>query len=112
MHAGARQLVEVEQVALDQPEAPVVARAGQEPTFHGNFTLTPDGMARLGLRQVEAPPDYGTPAFCERRNASEPRLRLHCIAVTDQMLAYEEKRRRLGEQCAADGTLYVSQETR
>lgn len=87
-----------------------IARAGQEPTFFGNFTLSVADMARLGLREVDAPADYGTPAFCQRFNAQQPGLALHCVALTDEMLAYEAARRRLGERCGPDGRLSVRPE--
>ena len=87
-----------------------IARAGQEPTFFGNFTLTVADMARLGLRNVEAPDDYGKPAFCDRINAQMPGLDLHCVSLTVDMLAYESDRRRLGERCEPDGRLSVRPE--
>jgi hypothetical protein len=87
-----------------------IARAGQEPKFYGNFTLSVADMARLGAGQGEAPADCGTRAFCERINAQQSGLDLHCIELTDEMLAYEKARRQFGERCEADGTLRVRPE--
>lgn len=87
-----------------------IARVGQEPRFYGNFTLTVADMARFGVRDVQASDDYGTAAFCARVNAAEPGLGLHCVEVTDAMLAHEAARRRLGERCEADGTLRIRPE--
>jgi hypothetical protein len=83
-----------------------IARAGQEPQFYGNFTMSVADMARFGLHPVDAPPDYGSTAFCERASRKHG-LPLHCIAITDQMLAYEHARRALGEVCQPDGTLRI-----
>jgi len=87
-----------------------IARAGQEPHFYGNFTLSVAGMARLGLKNVDAPDDYASPQFCERVNRQRPTLGLHCIALTDQMLAYERARRAKGEVCQPDRTLRIRTE--
>lgn len=83
-----------------------VARVGQEPKFFGNFTMSVANMSKFGLHDVEAPPDYGSKAFCDRAR-KEHDLPLHCIEVTDQMLAYERARRSLGEVCQPDGTLRI-----
>ncbi|XVO23279.1 MAG: hypothetical protein HEQ15_12960 [Betaproteobacteria bacterium] len=84
-----------------------IARVGQEPKFYGNFTMSVDAMAMFGLRGVKAPADYGSRRFCQRINRARPEGQLHCIAVTDHMLAYERARRALGEVCQPDGTLRV-----
>lgn len=87
-----------------------IARAGQEPRFHGNFTMTVEDMAKFGVRNVTAPADYGTRDFCrvvnQRRGTD-----LHCIAVTDQHVAYERARRELGEACQVNGTLRIRTST-
>jgi hypothetical protein len=82
-----------------------IARAGQEPVFYGNFTMTVSDMAKFGLVNVKAPPGYGTRQYCRAANRRNPSMTVHCIAVTDKMLAYERARRTLGEVCQPDGTL-------
>jgi hypothetical protein len=84
-----------------------IARVGQEPKFHGNFTMTVDAMAKFGLTGVNAPADYGSRRFCQRINRARPEAQLHCIDVTDHMLAYERARRALGEVCQPNGTLRI-----
>lgn len=85
-----------------------IARAGQEPKNYGNFTMTEASMRRLGLQRIEAPKNYGTPAYCAMVSAKRPSLGLQCIEVTDEMLAYEKARLALGEVCTPDGTLQVN----
>jgi len=87
-----------------------ITRVGQEPRFFGNFTMTIRDMARFGLNQIEAPPDYGEEAFCRRINARRPSLQLTCLVVSDDMLAYERARRAFGEVCAPDGSLVIATE--
>lgn len=87
-----------------------IARAGQEPRFYGNFTMTVEDMAKFGVRNVTAPPDYGTRDFCRAVNQQRG-TDLHCIAVTDQDIAYERARRALGEACQPDGTLRIRTST-
>jgi hypothetical protein len=82
-----------------------ITRAGQEPVFYGNFTMTVSDMAKFGLVNVKAPPGYGTRQYCRALNRRNPSMTVHCIAVTDKMLAYERARRTLGEVCQSDGTL-------
>ncbi|MBS3895314.1 hypothetical protein [Silanimonas sp.] len=87
-----------------------ITRVGQEPRFFGNFTLSVDDMARFGVTGVEAPPGYGSAEFCREINHKRPYLNVHCVAVTDQMLAYEQTRRVMGEICQSDGTLRIRTE--
>lgn len=84
-----------------------ITRAGQEPVFHGNFTMSVEAMARFGLTNVEAAPDYGTPAYCAAVNQKRPTLGLHCLEVTDRIIAYERARRALGEVCNSEGRLEI-----
>lgn len=86
-----------------------LARVGQEPVPIGDFTLTVEDMARLGLRGVQAAPDYGTEAFCARVRRDRPEMALHCVRMTDEMLAHERARRERGETCRPDGTLRTRQ---
>lgn len=87
-----------------------IARVGQEPRFFGNFTLSVVDMARFGVTGVEAPPGYGSAEFCREINHERPYLNLYCVAVTDEMLAYERTRRVKGEICQSDGTLRIRTE--
>jgi hypothetical protein len=87
-----------------------IARVGQEPRFFGNFTLSVADMARFGVTGVEAPPGYGSAEFCREINHERPYPDLHCVAVTDEMLAYERTRRVKGEICQSDGTLRIRTE--
>lgn len=87
-----------------------IARVGQEPRFFGNFTLSVIDMARFGVTGVEAPPGYGSAEFCREINHERPYPDLYCVAVTDQMLAYERTRRVKGEICQSDGTLRIRTE--
>ncbi|MBS3896710.1 hypothetical protein [Silanimonas sp.] len=88
-----------------------IARVGQEPRFFGDFTLSVVDMARFGVTGVEAPPGYGSAEFCREINHERPYPNLYCVAVTDQMLAYERTRRVKGEICQSDGTLRIRTET-
>lgn len=83
-----------------------IARVGQEPRYYGNFTMTVDDMAQFGVRSVTAPPGYGTREFC-RTLTRQRGTDLHCVAVTDRLIAYERARRALGEVCQQDGTLRI-----
>lgn len=98
-----RDLEFFERIGVDE----FITRAGQEPVFHGNFTMSVAAMARFGLTNVEAPPDYGSPAYCAAVNRTRPTLRLHCLEVTDRLIAYERARRALGEVCRPDGRLEI-----
>ena len=80
-----------------------IARVGQEPVFHGNFTMTVQDLALFGLTNVTAPPDYGTLAFCERINAWS----LYGLSVTPEHWAHEKARRRYGEISTEDGRLVI-----
>jgi hypothetical protein len=85
-----------------------ITRAGQEPVFvGGDFTYTVEDMRKFGLENVVAEPGYGTEAFCRRAAIERPSLRLKCLPVTPQMLAYETARLSMGEVCREDKTLQV-----
>lgn len=83
-----------------------IARVGQEPVFHGDFTISVQDMQLFGVTDVYAEPDYGSQAFCERL-AARTGERLACVAVTPDALAQEEVRRRNGEVCDQNGLLKV-----
>jgi len=83
-----------------------IARVGQEPVFHGDFTLSVADMRLFGVTEVYAESDYGSQAFCERMGAATGE-RLACVAVIPDALAHEEMRRRNGEVCNQDGRLTV-----
>jgi hypothetical protein len=57
---------------------------------------------------VSAAENYGDQAFCDSVNLNRPTIQLHCLPVTDQMLAYERARRAVGEVCLPDGTLAIA----
>lgn len=83
-----------------------IARVGQEPVFHGDFTMSVADMRLFGVTEVYAESDYGSQAFCERIAAATGE-RLACVVVTPDALAHEEMRRRNGEVCDQDGHLKV-----
>lgn len=90
-----------------------ITRAGQEPRlFAGYVTYDVATMEGFGLRDVTAPPDYGTEGWCQLANSGGPKTRLNCVKVTDEMLSHERARRERGEECRADGTLHIKAEQR
>lgn len=104
-------LVEREQVFFSAAGVDeFIARVGQEPVFHGNFTMAVEGMELFGLTNVSAPPGYGTTAFCERFNADFPAFSLYCLSVSSEHWAHEEARRRYGEICSEDGRLVIDRQ--
>ena len=82
-----------------------IARIGQEPEYHGNFTMKITDMAKFGVENVQAPPSYGTQTFCEDFGAKHPGSATVCLEVTSYLIEHEMNRRIYGEVCNENGLL-------
>ena len=84
-----------------------IARVGQEPYYHGNFTMPVKYMLAFGVTNVKAPENYGSGQYCETFNTLNPNLKISCISVTVEHFKYESDRQKFGERCNHDGTLQI-----
>jgi hypothetical protein len=60
-----------------------IARLGHEvsPVVSGFWALPAADMAAFDIRRIEAPPDYGSPAYCDRVKAAHKLPGLTCLSL-------------------------------
>jgi hypothetical protein len=65
-----------------------IARLGHEasPVIAGFWALAVKDMGEFAIARIEAPPDYGSAAYCERIKAAHKLPQLSCLTLADPRL--------------------------